>query len=74
MVEAVLEGDIIAEYLDVRRALICGRTSLSDNVDIYLHVVCEYAEPVYIEFITAYIPDEFEWDNPPFLRRRRKRK
>ena len=74
MVEAVLSGTIIEDYLDDRRALICGKTSLSPNVDIYLHVVCEYADPVYIEFVTAYIPDEQEWGSPPFQRRERKKK
>ena len=74
MVEAVLEGSIIEEYLDDQRALICGRISLSRNLNIYLHVVCEYADPVYVEFVTAYIPDELEWESPPFLRRKRKKK
>ena len=74
MVEAVLEGNIIEEYLDAHRALLCGRTRLSENVDIYLHVVCEYADPVYIEFVTAYMPDELEWESPPFLRRKKKKK
>ena len=74
MVEAVLEGSIIEEYTDDQRALICGKTSLSQNLSIYLHVVCEYADPVYVEFVTAYIPDELEWESPPFLRRKRKKK
>src|SRR5437763_13741438 len=65
MVEAVLVGSIIEEYPDDWRALLCGRTSLSQNVTIYLHVVCEYADPVYVEFVTAYIPDELEWESPP---------
>lgn len=73
MVEAVLTGRIIEDYLDSLRALICGRTSLSPGVDVFLHIVCEYADPVYIEFVTAYIPDEQEWESPPF-RRREKRK
>lgn len=72
MVEAVLGGAIIEDYADNERALICGRTSLSPNVDNYLHVVCEYADPVYVEFVTAYIPDEQEWESPPFRRRARK--
>ncbi len=73
MVEAVLEGIIIEEYLDDQRVLICGKTMLSENLDIYLHIVCEYADPVYIEFVTAYIPDELEWESPPLRRRKRKR-
>jgi hypothetical protein len=39
-----------------------------------LHVICEYADPVYIEFVTAYIPNELEWESPPFLRRKGKKK
>ena len=74
MVEAVLEGSIIEEYSDDQRVLICGKTSLSQNVSIYLHVVCEYADPVYVEFVTSYIPDELEWESPPYLRRKRKKK
>ncbi|MBA3713204.1 MAG: hypothetical protein H0W76_12270 [Pyrinomonadaceae bacterium] len=39
MVESVLEGIIIEEYLDDQRVLIC-----------------EYADPVYVEFVTALYP------------------
>lgn len=74
IVEAVLNGKIIESYPDEQRALICGKTSLSENVTIYLHVVCEYADPVYVEFVTAYIPDEEQWESPPFRRRKRKRR
>ena len=73
MVEAILSGTIIEEYVDVQRVLICGHTSL-DNTTIYLHVVCEYVDPVYIEFVTAYIPDEVQWEPPAFKRRRRKKR
>ncbi|MDQ3252612.1 MAG: DUF4258 domain-containing protein [Acidobacteriota bacterium] len=69
MVEAVLEGIIIEEYLDDQRVLICGKTMLSENLDI----VCEYADPVYVEFVTAYIPDELGWESPPLRRRKQKR-
>ena len=72
MVTVVLAGNIIEDYPDECRALICGKTTLDERVEIYLHVVCEYADPVYVEFVTAYIPDEAQWENPP-LRRRRKR-
>lgn len=70
MTEAILNGKIIEEYPDDARVLICGRASLIKNVEIYLHLVCEYADEIYVEFVTAYIPDELEWDNPPFKRRR----
>jgi hypothetical protein len=73
MVEAVLNGRMIEEYPDDQRLLICGRTLLLENSRMYLHVVCEYADAVYVEFITAYIPDELEWESPPLRRRRRRR-
>jgi hypothetical protein len=41
--------------------------------EIYLHFVCEYADPVYIEFVTAYIPDEQAWESPRFRRRKQKK-
>ena len=73
IVEAVLSGSIVEDYSEQKRALLCGRTMLTPNVEIYLHVLCEYADPVYVEFVTAYIPDEDEWESPPFRRRRKKR-
>ena len=73
IVEAVLEGRVIEEYPEERRALVCGPTTLMKNVVLYLHVVCECADPVYVDFVTAYIPDELEWEKPPFSRRKRKR-
>ena len=74
MVAAVLDGAIIEEYPDDQRVLICGRTTLWENTVIYLHVVCEYADSVYVEFVMAYIPDENQWEPPNFIRRRRKRR
>ena len=41
-----------------------------ENVIVYLHVVCEYADAAYIEFVTAYIPDEDGWERPTFTRRK----
>ncbi len=46
---------------------------MAGNLSLYLHVVCEYADPVYIEIVTAYIPNEFQWEHPPFRRRKRQR-
>ncbi len=72
--EATLTGTIIEEYPDDERVLICGKATLLENTDIYLHVVWEYADAVYTECVTAYVPDELEWESPPLKRRRRKRK
>ncbi len=74
MVEAVLQGTIIEEYPDDQRVLICGQTTLVKSVVIHLHVVCEYADPIYVDFVTAYIPDKLQWASPPFRRRDRKGK
>ena len=74
MVEAVLNGRIIEAYPEDQRVLICGRSTLLENITVYLHVVCEYADPIYTEFVTAYIPDENEWKFPPFARLRPCRK
>jgi hypothetical protein len=71
MVEAILNGQIIEEYPDDQRVLISG-TTLLENITVHLHIVCEHADPVFIEFVTAYIPDERLWENPPPRRRRRK--
>jgi len=72
MVDAVLNGKIIEDYADAKRSLICGRTILELGTEVYLHVVCEYADPVYAEFVTAYFPAEEEWESPPFRRRKGK--
>ena len=73
MVNAVLHGTVIEEYPEAQRLLICGKTDLSQTTDIYLHVVCEHADPIYVEFVTAYIPDEVDWEKPPFRRRKQGR-
>jgi hypothetical protein len=70
MVEAVLQGTVIEDYPDAQRALFCGRTTLCGSTAIYLHVLCEFADLIYVEFVTAYIPDEEEWESPPFARRK----
>src|SRR5689334_16491534 len=71
MVEAILNGSIVEDYAEARRVLVCGKTSVMSVTEIYLHIVCEYADPVYVEFVTAYIPDEQKWKSPPFRRRKR---
>jgi len=71
MVEAVMNGKVIEEYPVDERVLVCGKAALTEQVEVYLHVVCEYADPIYVEFVTAYIPDELQWANPPFRRRNR---
>ena len=72
VVEALLNGAIIEEYRDDQRVLICGRTTILENTVIHLPVVCEYADAVYVEFVTAYIPDEDILERPNFVRRKLK--
>lgn len=72
MVKSILSGQIIEEYPERYRTLICGQTTIED-ISIYLHVVCEQNYPDQIELVTAYIPNEREWEKPPF-RRRQERK
>ena len=41
IVEAILNGAIIEEYREDQRTLICGRSTLLEDVVVYLHVVYE---------------------------------
>jgi hypothetical protein len=68
--EAICNGRIIEEYPDDQRVLICG-SAIIGNSNLYLHIVCESADPVYAEVVTAYIPDKAQWEIPPFKRRKR---
>ena len=74
MMSAVLNGKIIEEYPVEQRVLVCGKVELMPNVSVYLHVVCECADPISVAFVTAYLPDEKQWESPPFTRRRKGRK
>ncbi len=74
MLEAILNGVVLEAYPDDMRVLVCGKTTLGKRSTVYLHVVCEYADPVYVEIVMAYIPDESLWERPPLRRRLRKRK
>jgi hypothetical protein len=73
IVEAILNGRIIEEYPGEERVLICGSITRAKNMFLYLHVVCEFADPLYIEIVTGYFPNESQWENPPFRRRKQKR-
>jgi Domain of unknown function (DUF4258) len=70
IIEAVSNGKIIEIYEFENRLLICGQTKLTDSITIYLHIVCEHSDDIFVEIITAYIPDEDLWLNPPFKRRK----
>ena len=72
MVDAVLSGQVIESYPGRQRVLVCGPTTLATETVIYLHVVCQYSDPFYVEFVTAYVPDETIWEHPPLRRRKGK--
>lgn len=74
MVAAIFNGQIIEAYPVDKRVLVCGHADLIKDTKIYLHIVCEHTDPVYIEFVTAYIPDETLWERPAFRRRKRGRR
>jgi len=74
IMNAVLNGQIIEEYPAEQRVLVCGKVELMPNVSVYLHVVCECADPISVAFVTAYLPDEKQWESPPFARRRKSKK
>ena len=73
IVEAILTGSIIEMYPDDQRVLICGSITMAENFQLYLHVVCEYADPVYLEIVTAYLPNDGQWEDPPFRRSKQRR-
>jgi hypothetical protein len=39
MVEAILNGKVIEAYPEDQRVLICGRSTLLENIVVYLHVM-----------------------------------
>ncbi len=71
IVEAIFNGSVIEEYPADQRVLMCGSITTAETLHLYLHVVREYANPVYTEIVTAYIPNESQWESPPFRRRKR---
>jgi len=74
ILEAILNGEIIEEYPEDKRVLISGMTMLEDGTHVYLHVVCEHAQPVILDIITAYIPDVLQWEPPTFQRRKSRKR
>jgi len=70
MLQVVLQGVVIEMYPERNRCLFYANIVI-EGLRMPLHVVCEHLhadEPV--DFVTAYIPSEEEWETP--TRRRRK--
>jgi hypothetical protein len=66
--EAIQNSRILEIYLDQERCLLCGAFNWSVKRRDYMHVVAEYGNENYTDFITAYIPKRAEWETP-FRRR-----
>ncbi|MEW5985174.1 MAG: DUF4258 domain-containing protein [Chloroflexota bacterium] len=74
IIQAILNGTIIEAYPDEQRVLVCGRITVASVGLVYLHVICEYADANYVEIVTAYVPDKRLWEEPPYRRRRGRKK
>ncbi|HLF90940.1 MAG TPA: DUF4258 domain-containing protein [Anaerolineales bacterium] len=72
IVEAILSGRLIEQYPERKRVLVCGKASFEMGLLSWLHVVCEQNYPDQIEIVTAYVPAELEWEEPPFKRRQKR--
>ncbi len=71
MIDVVLHGSVLEAYPERNRCLFYADVTM-EGIKMPLHVVCEHIHsggPV--DFVTAYIPWEEEWETP--TRRRKKR-
>jgi hypothetical protein len=70
MIHVVLEGKVIEAYPGRKRCLFYADITLQ-GLRMPLHVVCEHRYPEEpVDFVTAYIPSEEEWETPTRRRRR----
>lgn len=70
MKHVALHGTIVGIYPERRRCLFYADVTI-EGLKAPLHVVCEHRHPkAPVDFVTAYIPSEEEWETP--MRRRRK--
>jgi hypothetical protein len=63
----VLTGEVIERYPQRRRVLISGRYR---DMDLHVHVVCDYSDLIEVVITTVYIPARKRWRS--FRRRRRR--
>jgi len=69
MIYVVLHGSILEKYPRRKRCLFYADVTI-EGARMPLHVVCEHFHPEsVVDFVTAYIPSEEEWETPT---RRRK--
>lgn len=70
MLQVVLQGAVVELYPDRNRCLLFANVTI-EGIILPLHVVCEHLQlDAPVDFVTAYIPIETEWETPT---RRRKR-
>jgi hypothetical protein len=70
MLQAVLHGVVVETYPERNRCLLFANVTL-EGLTLPLHVVCEHLSPTApVDFVTAYIPSDMEWETP--TRRRKK--
>lgn len=68
--EVILYGQVIDWMRDRQRLLFVGRVRNRQRRLVWLHAVVDYANPVMLGVITAYVPDPSQWEEPPLRRRR----
>ena len=64
VIEAILTGRVLEEYPEECRCLILGYPHLSEDTTIPLHVVCDYYDPMWVDIVTAYVPQRPWWVTP----------
>jgi hypothetical protein len=68
--EVVLNGHVIDWMRERQRLLFCGRVRNRQHRLVWLHAVIDYAGAEIVGIITAYVPDQSQWEEPPLRRRR----
>jgi len=65
IVEAILTGRVLEVYPEECRCLILGYPHLEEvDTTIPLHVVCDYYDPMWVDIVTAYVPQRPWWITP----------
>lgn len=57
---AIFNGRLLEHYPERKRLLIAGPIP---GIDLDVHVVCDYSDPVELVAVTIYIPDRPKWVN-----------
>ncbi len=58
---ALFNGQVLEHYRDRRRVLIVG--PLPGDLDLQVHVICDYTDPKELVAVTVYVPDRPKWVN-----------